>query len=136
MPVGAPPPPPPLSGETSPPPKTFYATDCYLSVNDIFDNQHISAIVNFANHTKRLIVPEELDQIGVTSTTHTSSQFTFLFNTQLPLNRLYILQHLPSSYITHSDSPASSHCIGLPYSRGRQSIHILSSRGPPRPSLS
>ena len=37
-----------------------------LSVNDIFDNQHITTIVNFANRTKRLIVPEELDQTGVT----------------------------------------------------------------------
>ena len=39
----------------------------YLSVNDIFDNQHITTIVNFANRmTKRLSVPEELDQTGVT----------------------------------------------------------------------
>ena len=37
-----------------------YFQDYYLSVNDIFDNQHISTIVNFANCTKRLIVPEEL----------------------------------------------------------------------------
>ena len=43
-----------------------YFQDYYLSVNDIFDNQHISTIVNFANCTKRLIVPEELDQTGVT----------------------------------------------------------------------
>tara|TARA_B110000037_G_scaffold141421_1_gene159845 strand:- start:234 stop:767 length:534 start_codon:yes stop_codon:yes gene_type:complete len=43
-----------------------YFRDYYLSVNDIFDNQHISTIVNFANHTKRLVVPEELDQTGVT----------------------------------------------------------------------
>ena len=43
-----------------------YFRDYYLSVNDIFDNQHISTIVNFANHTKRLMVPEELDQTGVT----------------------------------------------------------------------
>ena len=43
-----------------------YFQDYYLSVNDIFDNQHITTIVNFANPTKRLIVPEELDQTGVT----------------------------------------------------------------------
>ena len=43
-----------------------YFQDYYLSVNDIFDNQHITTIVNFANRTKRLIVPEELDQTGVT----------------------------------------------------------------------
>ena len=29
-------------------------------------NFHTDATVNFANRTKRLIVPEELDQIGVT----------------------------------------------------------------------
>ena len=40
--------------------------DYYLSVNDIFDNQHISTIINFTNRTKRLVVPEELDQTGVT----------------------------------------------------------------------
>ena len=43
-----------------------YFQDYYLSVNDIFDNQHISTIINFTNRTKRLIVPEELDQTGVT----------------------------------------------------------------------
>ena len=43
-----------------------YFRDYYLSVNDIFDNHHITTIVNFANRTKRLIVPEELDQTGVT----------------------------------------------------------------------
>ena len=43
-----------------------YFQDYYL--NDIFDNQHISTntIVNLANRTKRLIVPEQLDQTGVT----------------------------------------------------------------------
>ena len=43
-----------------------YFQDYYLSVNDIFDNQHISTIINFTNRTKRLVVPEELDQTGVT----------------------------------------------------------------------
>ena len=43
-----------------------YFQDYYLSVNDIFGNQHITTIVNFANRTKRLSVPEELDQTGVT----------------------------------------------------------------------
>ena len=43
-----------------------YYQDYYLSVNDIFDNQHITTIVNFANLTKRLIVLDELDQTGVT----------------------------------------------------------------------
>ncbi len=43
-----------------------YFQDYYFSVNDVFDNQHITTIVNFANRTKRLIVPEELDQTGVT----------------------------------------------------------------------
>ena len=43
-----------------------YFRDYYLSVNDIFDNQYISTIVNFANRTKRLIVPEELEKTGVT----------------------------------------------------------------------
>ena len=43
-----------------------YFRDYYLSVSDIFDNHHITTIVNFANRTKRLIVPEELDQTGVT----------------------------------------------------------------------
>ena len=43
-----------------------YFQDYYLSVNEIFDNQHITAIFNFANRTKRLIVPEELDQTEVT----------------------------------------------------------------------
>ena len=43
-----------------------YIQDYYLSVNDIFDNQQITTIVNFANRTKRLSVPEELDQTGVT----------------------------------------------------------------------
>ena len=40
--------------------------DYYLSVNDIFNNRHITTIVNFANRTKRLIVPKELDQTRVT----------------------------------------------------------------------
>ena len=43
-----------------------YFQDYYLSVNDIFDNQHTSTIINFTNHTKRLVVPEELNQTGVT----------------------------------------------------------------------
>ena len=43
-----------------------YFRDYYLSVSDIFDNHHITTIVNFANRTKRLIVPEKLDQTGVT----------------------------------------------------------------------
>ena len=34
-----------------------YFQDYYL--DDIFDNQHISTIVNLANRTKRLIVPEQ-----------------------------------------------------------------------------
>ena len=32
-----------------------YFQDYYLSVNDIFDNQHISTIINFTNCTKRLV---------------------------------------------------------------------------------
>ena len=44
-----------------------YFQDYYLSVNEIFDNQHnISTIINFTNRTKRLVVPKELDQTGVT----------------------------------------------------------------------
>ena len=43
-----------------------YFQDYYLSVDDIFENQHISTIVNFVNRNKRLIVPEELAQTGVT----------------------------------------------------------------------
>ena len=43
-----------------------YFQDYYLSVNDIFDNQNITTISNFANLTKRVIVPKELDQAGVT----------------------------------------------------------------------
>ena len=43
-----------------------YFQDYYLSVNDIFDNRHITTIVNFTNHTRRLLEPEELDHTGVT----------------------------------------------------------------------
>ena len=32
-----------------------YFQDYYLSVNDVFDNQHITTIVNFAVRTKRLV---------------------------------------------------------------------------------
>ena len=43
-------------------------SDYYMiSVNDIFDYHHITTIVNFANHTKRLnLEPEDLDASGVT----------------------------------------------------------------------
>ena len=37
-----------------------------IKVNDIFDNQHIFTIVNFANRTKRLIVQKKLNQTDVT----------------------------------------------------------------------
>ena len=44
-----------------------YFQDYYISVNDIFDYHHITTIVNFANHTKRLnLEPEDLDASGVT----------------------------------------------------------------------
>ena len=43
-----------------------YFNDYYVSVNDIFDYHHITTIVNFANHTKRLkLEPQELDTSGV-----------------------------------------------------------------------
>jgi hypothetical protein len=35
-----------------------YFNDYYLSVNDFFDNFHITTIVNYVNHTKRLLEPE------------------------------------------------------------------------------
>ena len=39
----------------------------YLSLNDIFDYHHITTIVNFANHTKRLkLEPQGLDISGAT----------------------------------------------------------------------
>ena len=43
-----------------------YFQDYYLSVNDIFDNQHITTIVNFTNHTRRFKEPEDMDNSGVT----------------------------------------------------------------------
>ena len=82
--------------------KGQYFQDYCLSVNDIFDNQHITNIVNFANRTKRLIVPEELDQSGMTYIiTHALSRFTLLFQTQLALKRT-ILIHVNFDTI-HSD---------------------------------
>ena len=43
-----------------------YFQDYYLSVNDVFDKQHITTIVNFANHTNRFKEPQDLDTSGVT----------------------------------------------------------------------
>ena len=43
-----------------------YFQDYYLSVNDIFDRIHISTIITFVNHTRRLSKPEDLDNSGVT----------------------------------------------------------------------
>ena len=43
-----------------------YFNDYYLSVNDIFDNNHIFNIIKFANHTQRFLEPEALDLSGVT----------------------------------------------------------------------
>ena len=43
-----------------------YFNDYYLSVNDIFDNNHISNIIKFVNHTQRFLEPEALDLSGVT----------------------------------------------------------------------
>jgi hypothetical protein len=37
----------------------------YLSANDIFDNIHITSIIKYFNHTKRLLEPEALDTSGV-----------------------------------------------------------------------
>ena len=38
----------------------------YLSVNDIFDNTHISTIDTYADRTKRFIEPEHMNVSGVT----------------------------------------------------------------------
>ena len=43
-----------------------YFNDYYLSVNDIFDNFHITTIINYVNKTRRLMDPEDLDNSGVT----------------------------------------------------------------------
>ena len=43
-----------------------YFNDYYLSINDIFDNFHISSIISFTNKTNRFLEPEDLDNSGVT----------------------------------------------------------------------
>ncbi|KAL5249855.1 hypothetical protein ACHWQZ_G015799 [Mnemiopsis leidyi] len=43
-----------------------YFNDFYLSANDIFDNIHITTIINYVNKTRRLMDPEDLDNTGVT----------------------------------------------------------------------
>jgi len=43
-----------------------YFNDFYLSAKDIFDNIHISTIINYVNKTRRLMDPEDLDNTGVT----------------------------------------------------------------------
>ena len=40
--------------------------DYYLAVNDIFHNNHITNIINYANNSKRLLGPEDTDNSGVT----------------------------------------------------------------------
>ena len=43
-----------------------YFNDYYLSVNNIFDNFHITTIIKYLNHTRPLLEPEALDTSGVT----------------------------------------------------------------------
>ncbi|KAL5253960.1 hypothetical protein ACHWQZ_G013652 [Mnemiopsis leidyi] len=43
-----------------------YFNDFYLSASDIFDNNHITTIINYVNKTRRLMDPEDLDNTGVT----------------------------------------------------------------------
>jgi hypothetical protein len=43
-----------------------YFNDHYLSVNYIFDNFHITTIIKYVNHTRRLLELEALDTSGVT----------------------------------------------------------------------
>ena len=43
-----------------------YFNDYYLSATDIFDNIHITTIINYVNKTRRLMDPEDLDNTGVT----------------------------------------------------------------------
>ena len=43
-----------------------YFNDYYLSINDNFDNFHLSSIISFTNKTNRFLEPEDLDNSGVT----------------------------------------------------------------------
>ena len=43
-----------------------YFNEYYLSINDIFDNIHITTIIKYTNKTKRLLKPEDIDNTGIT----------------------------------------------------------------------
>ncbi|KAL5251707.1 hypothetical protein ACHWQZ_G014752 [Mnemiopsis leidyi] len=43
-----------------------YFNEYYLSINDIFDNIHITTIIKYTNKTKRLLEPEDIDNTGIT----------------------------------------------------------------------
>ena len=43
-----------------------FFNDYYLSINDIFNNYHISTIIKYTNNSKRLLGPEDTDNTGVT----------------------------------------------------------------------
>ena len=40
--------------------------DYYLSISEIFDYTHITTIIKFTNKTKMLLIPENIDNTGVT----------------------------------------------------------------------
>ena len=96
-----------------------YFQDYYLSVNDIFDNQHISTIINFTNRTKCLVVPEELDQTGVLV-------HSIYYNNVLLINNIIHTIHQHPSLHNVTISTASSCRTATPQRWAKHSYAILS----------
>ncbi|KAL5247447.1 hypothetical protein ACHWQZ_G019358 [Mnemiopsis leidyi] len=85
-----------------------YFNEYYLSINDIFDNIHITTIIKYTNKTKRLLKPEDIDNTGITSASSlslTSGTGSFCLPCNLISSPVYRPPHISSNFLPFSPLP-------------------------------